>query len=69
MQALQGQLAEGEAGQRRAAAAEALSYSGLDWMCIDIQHGLVGYAELGHLLSATKHSGTKRIVRVGGPTY
>jgi 2-keto-3-deoxy-L-rhamnonate aldolase RhmA len=48
-------------------AAEALSYSGLDWMCLDCQHGAVGYTELGHMLAATSASGIKRIVRVGGP--
>ncbi len=48
-------------------AAEALSYSGLDWMCLDCQHGAVGYTELGHMLAATNASGVKRIVRVGGP--
>jgi hypothetical protein len=47
--------------------AEALSYSGIDWLCVDGQHGPVGYGELGPMLAATKASGTKRIVRVGGP--
>lgn len=49
------------------AAAEAISFSGVDWVCIDTQHGAVGYAELANLIRAVALGGAKSIVRVGGP--
>ncbi|GLC46166.1 hypothetical protein PLESTF_001115100 [Pleodorina starrii] len=48
--------------------AEALSHSGVDWLCLDTQHGAVGYAELAGLLQATASGRAQTIVRVGGPT-
>ncbi|GIL49249.1 hypothetical protein Vafri_5331, partial [Volvox africanus] len=50
------------------AVAEALSHSGVDWLCLDTQHGAVGYAELAGLLQATTSGRVQTIVRVGGPT-
>lgn len=49
------------------AAAEAISFSGVDWVCIDTQHGAVGYAELAHLIRAVALGRARSIVRVGGP--
>lgn len=48
--------------------AEAMSHSGLDWVCLDAQHGPVSYDVLGQMLAATATGKAKRIVRVGGPT-
>lgn len=47
--------------------AEALSHSGLDWLCLDTQHAAVGPETLAHLLMATSSGAAKRIVRVAGP--
>eukprot|EP00878_Enallax_costatus_P033334 GHUV01036752.1.p1 GENE.GHUV01036752.1~~GHUV01036752.1.p1 ORF type:complete len:117 (-),score=7.37 GHUV01036752.1:912-1262(-) len=49
------------------AAAEAVAVSGVDWICIDAQHGAVGYETLNQMLGTTSHTKAKRIVRVGGP--
>ncbi|KAI8465997.1 MAG: Pyruvate/Phosphoenolpyruvate kinase-like domain-containing protein [Monoraphidium minutum] len=49
------------------AIAEALSVSGLDWICVDAQHGAVSYDVLAGMLAATDGGPAKRIVRVGGP--
>lgn len=49
------------------AIAEALAHSGLDWICLDAQHGAVSYATLHDLLAATSGAPARRIVRVGGP--
>ncbi|KXZ48797.1 hypothetical protein GPECTOR_25g381 [Gonium pectorale] len=45
-----------------------LAHSGVDWLCLDMQHGAVGYAELAGLLQATASGRAKTIVRVGGPS-
>jgi 2-keto-3-deoxy-L-rhamnonate aldolase RhmA len=47
--------------------AEPLVHTGLDWVCIDAQHGAVDYSRLHDLLAATAAGTAKRIVRVGGP--
>eukprot|EP00877_Chromochloris_zofingiensis_P009736 jgi/Chrzof1/5015/Cz15g08180.t1 len=47
--------------------AEALCHSGVDWICLDGQHGPVDYSTLSNLLTATAGGKAKRIVRVGGP--
>lgn len=49
------------------AIAEALCAAGLDWICIDAQHGPVSYDVMHSMLAATTPYPTKRIVRVGGP--
>lgn len=48
-------------------AVEALSLSGIDWVCIDSQHGPLSYLDIGNLIRAAKIGGAKAIVRVGGP--
>lgn len=47
---------------------EAVAASGVDWLCIDAQHGAVTYDSLSNMLGCTSRYGAKRIVRVGGPT-
>uniref|UniRef100_A0A383VZ87 HpcH/HpaI aldolase/citrate lyase domain-containing protein n=1 Tax=Tetradesmus obliquus TaxID=3088 RepID=A0A383VZ87_TETOB len=47
--------------------AEAVAVSGPDWLCLDAQHGAVGYETLNAMLGCTSAYPAKRIVRVGGP--
>jgi 4-hydroxy-2-oxoheptanedioate aldolase len=47
-------------------AAEAAGLSGVDWVGIDTQHGLIGYDTLLHMLQAVQISGTPAVVRVSG---
>lgn len=44
--------------------AETLAHLGFDWLCIDLQHGLVDYADLTYLLPAISTGNTIPIVRV-----
>jgi len=44
--------------------AEALSKMGFDWVCVDLQHGLVDYQDLTYMLPAISTSNTTPIVRV-----
>src|SRR4030088_3584194 len=44
--------------------AEVMARSGFDWICIDLQHGLIGYQEMLLMLQAVAVSGTPAIVRV-----
>ncbi|MBU6270819.1 MAG: 2,4-dihydroxyhept-2-ene-1,7-dioic acid aldolase [Betaproteobacteria bacterium] len=46
--------------------AEALSKIGFDWLCVDMQHGLLDYGDLRHMLPAISGSDTTPIVRVSG---
>jgi len=46
--------------------AEALSRIGFDWLCVDMQHGLLDYGDLRHMLPAISGSDTTPIVRVSG---
>jgi len=46
--------------------AEAAGFSGVDWVGIDTQHGLIGYDTLLHMLQAVAISGTPAVVRVSG---
>lgn len=46
--------------------AELMGAAGYDWICVDTQHGLVGYAELRGMLQALSISGTPAFVRVSG---
>ena len=46
--------------------AEALSQLGFDWVCIDLQHGLIDYTDLVNMLPAISNSDAKPIVRVPG---
>eukprot|EP00882_Tetradesmus_deserticola_P031594 GHRQ01035734.1.p1 GENE.GHRQ01035734.1~~GHRQ01035734.1.p1 ORF type:complete len:268 (+),score=93.02 GHRQ01035734.1:101-904(+) len=47
--------------------AEAVAAAGADWICLDAQHGAVGYETLNQMLGCTAAYPAKRIVRVGGP--
>jgi 4-hydroxy-2-oxoheptanedioate aldolase len=44
--------------------AEVAGLSGVDWVGIDTQHGLIGYDTLLHMLQAVAISGTPAVVRV-----
>lgn len=44
--------------------AEALAGLGFDWLCVDLQHGLVDYSDLTHLLPAISTSDATPLVRV-----
>ena len=45
-------------------AAELMGRAGFDWVCIDMQHGLVGYDALVPMLQALELTGTPAFVRV-----
>ncbi|KAF8068167.1 rhmA [Scenedesmus sp. PABB004] len=49
------------------AIAEAVAASGVDWLCIDAQHGAVTYEVLGNMIAACSSHAVRVIVRVGGP--
>jgi 4-hydroxy-2-oxoheptanedioate aldolase len=44
--------------------AEAMANAGFDWLCIDMQHGLIDYGDLRHMLPAISTTETTPIVRV-----
>lgn len=44
--------------------AEALARLGFDWVCVDLQHGLVDYTDLTYMLPAISNADTTPIVRV-----
>jgi 4-hydroxy-2-oxoheptanedioate aldolase len=46
--------------------AELLANAGFDWLCIDLQHGLLDYQDLLHMLPAISTTETTPIVRVSG---
>lgn len=45
-------------------AAEVLGHAGYDWVCIDLQHGLIGYEPMLAMLQALTASETPALVRV-----
>jgi 4-hydroxy-2-oxoheptanedioate aldolase len=45
-------------------AAEALAGLGFDWVCVDLQHGLLDYHDLTHMLPAISTSRATPLVRV-----
>lgn len=45
-------------------AAELIGRAGYDWVCIDMQHGLIGYEPMLAMLQALAVSGTPALVRV-----
>jgi 4-hydroxy-2-oxoheptanedioate aldolase len=47
-------------------AAELLAHAGFDWICVDLQHGLIDYGDLRHMLPAISTTDTIPIVRVPG---
>ncbi|TMF90698.1 MAG: 2,4-dihydroxyhept-2-ene-1,7-dioic acid aldolase [Chloroflexi bacterium] len=44
--------------------AELMGLSGFDWVCLDMQHGLIGYDALVPMLQALSRTGTPSFVRV-----
>lgn len=44
--------------------AELMGRSGFDWVCIDTQHGLIGYDQMAVMLQALSITGTPALVRV-----
>ena len=44
--------------------AELMGTVGFDWICIDTQHGLIGYEAMSQMLQALSISGTPPVVRV-----
>ncbi len=44
--------------------AEVLAHSGFDWLCVDMQHGLIDYTECTEMLRAISTTETVPIVRV-----
>jgi 4-hydroxy-2-oxoheptanedioate aldolase len=44
--------------------AELLGYCGFDWICIDTQHGIIGYDQMVGMLQGLSISGTPSFVRV-----
>jgi len=46
--------------------AEMLANAGFDWICIDLQHGLLDYRDLLHMLPAISTTEVTPIVRVSG---
>ena len=45
-------------------AAEILSAAGCDWLCVDMQHGLIGYEEMRPMVQAAAIRATPVLVRV-----
>jgi 4-hydroxy-2-oxoheptanedioate aldolase len=46
--------------------AELLAHAGFDWICVDLQHGLIDYGDLRHMLPAISTTATTPLVRVAG---
>ena len=46
--------------------AELMANAGFDWLCVDLQHGLLGYEDLRHMLPAISTTDTTPLVRVAG---
>jgi 4-hydroxy-2-oxoheptanedioate aldolase len=46
--------------------AEMMANAGFDWICVDLQHGLLDYRDLLHMLPAISTTGVTPIVRVSG---
>ena len=44
--------------------AELMGRSGFDWVCVDTQHGLIGYDQMAVMLQALSITGTPAFVRV-----
>jgi 2-keto-3-deoxy-L-rhamnonate aldolase RhmA len=47
-----------------ALSAEVIAAAGFDWVCIDTQHGLIGYEEMTAMLQALDARGAPSFVRV-----
>ncbi len=46
--------------------AELMANAGFDWLCVDLQHGLLDYTDLLHILPAISTTDTIPFVRVSG---
>ena len=46
--------------------AELMAHAGFDWLCVDLQHGLVDWGDLRSILPAISTTETTPIVRVSG---
>ena len=44
--------------------AETMAHAGFDWLCIDMQHGLIDYTDVVHMLTAISTTDTVPLVRV-----
>lgn len=44
--------------------AEAMAHAGFDWLCLDMQHGLLDYIDVKHMLTAISTSNAIPFVRV-----
>ncbi len=44
--------------------AEIMAHSGFDWVCVDMQHGLIDYSEMVHMLQGISSTDTVPLVRV-----
>ena len=44
--------------------AQLLAHAGFDWLCVDMQHGPVGYTELRAIVQAVRFTGVPTLVRV-----
>jgi 4-hydroxy-2-oxoheptanedioate aldolase len=44
--------------------AETMAHAGFDWMCLDMQHGMLDYEDVKHMLPAISTTNTVPIVRV-----
>jgi 4-hydroxy-2-oxoheptanedioate aldolase len=44
--------------------AEIMAHSGFDWLCVDMQHGLIDYADMVHMLQGISSTDTVPLVRV-----
>lgn len=45
--------------------AELMATYGFDWVCVDTQHGVIGYDQMVAMLQAVSGTGTPALVRVG----
>ena len=48
--------------------AQLLAHAGFDWLCIDMQHGLIGYTEMRAMVQAVRFTGVPVLVRVSANT-
>jgi 4-hydroxy-2-oxoheptanedioate aldolase len=44
--------------------AELMAHLGFDWLCVDLQHGMIGYEDLKHMLPAISTTSVTPLVRV-----
>ncbi len=44
--------------------AETMAHAGFDWLCVDMQHGLIDYGDVVHMLTAISTTETVPLVRV-----